>query len=103
MTTLPYQSHSSTSHQAAIEAESSASTLRSQVFRFIVATKEYGATDEEIQDYFQMNPSTQRPRRVELVNRKLVMDSGMMRKTKAGRNATVWVERRGGAEQLRLL
>ncbi len=101
--TTPYQVHSETSRMAAIEAESSASTRRARVFRAIQAAGYEGRTDEELQDELNMNPSTQRPRRIELVHRRLVRDSGQMRKTKAGRWATVWIEKRGGPEQLRLL
>ncbi len=103
MTTLPYVPHSETSRLAAAEAESSASTLRAFVFQEIRRARSYGRTDEEIQDYLRMNPSTERPRRIELVFRGLVVDSGEKRKTKAGRWATVWIEKRGGPEQLRLL
>jgi hypothetical protein len=49
-----------------------------------------GGTDEELQDALGMNPNTQRPRRIELVERGLVRDSGRTRKTKSGRRATVW-------------
>ena len=37
-----------------------------------------------------MNPSTQRPRRVELVRANLVFATTEKRKTKSGRSATVW-------------
>jgi hypothetical protein len=48
-----------------------------------------GMTDEEQQAALAMNPSTQRPRRVELVRRGLVVEAGT-RKTSSGRMATVW-------------
>lgn len=49
-----------------------------------------GATDEEVQDWLGMNPSTQRPRRVELVEGGWVCDSGLTRKTRSGTSAVVW-------------
>ncbi len=49
-----------------------------------------GATDEEMQLGIPMNPSTQRPRRIELVEAGLVEDSGERRKTRGGRSAIVW-------------
>jgi hypothetical protein len=55
-----------------------------------------GATDEEIQHELQMNPSTQRPRRIELVEAKLVLDSTMKRPTSSGRQAVVWIARKTG-------
>lgn len=49
----------------------------------------HGLTDEEQQSALAMNPSTQRPRRIELVRRGLVVEAGT-RKTASGRMATVW-------------
>ena len=48
-----------------------------------------GLTDEEMQRRLGMNPSTQRPRRIELARRGLVVADGT-RKTASGRLATVW-------------
>jgi transcription initiation factor IIE alpha subunit len=77
--------------EAAVAIEPNAGTLLRQVLSLLRWRKAYGATDEEMQDHLKMNPSTQRPRRVELVNRKLVVDSGRTRLTRSGRKATVWV------------
>ena len=49
----------------------------------------HGLTDEEQQVALAMNPSTQRPRRIELVQRYLVVGDGT-RKTRSGRMAVVW-------------
>jgi len=49
----------------------------------------HGLTDEEQQAALEMNPSTQRPRRIELVRRGLVVEGGT-RKTSSGRMAVVW-------------
>jgi hypothetical protein len=48
------------------------------------------ATDEEIQDFLSMNPSTERPRRIELWKAGLIEDSGHTRQTKSGRAAAIW-------------
>ena len=48
-----------------------------------------GLTDEEQQRLLGMNPSTQRPRRIELARRGLVVEAGT-RRTSSGRMATVW-------------
>jgi len=48
-----------------------------------------GLTDEEMQRLLGMNPSTQRPRRIELARRGLVVEAGT-RKTASGRMASVW-------------
>lgn len=47
------------------------------------------STDEEIATQLAMNPSTVRPRRIELVRRGLVVEDGT-RRTASGRMATVW-------------
>lgn len=88
---LRYQKHSETSMSAAIESLRGADNQRGRVFRFIEDSGHFGATDEEIQLALGMNPSTQRPRRVELVEDLLVVrDSGRRRKTTSGRSAVVW-------------
>lgn len=87
---LPFQSHSKTSKEAAVAIEGSAGTLRHQVWGFLVGRGDAGATDEEIQNMLELNPSTQRPRRIELVNGGLVRDSGRTRLTQSRRKATVW-------------
>lgn len=85
-----YQKHSPTSIAAAREIEASAATLRGKVYRYLQARGKVGATDQEMQEALGMDPSTQRPRRVELVERSLVEDSGDKRKTRSGRAAVVW-------------
>lgn len=66
-----------------------AAKLRQALLEFI--RKSFiGSTDEEAQLCLGMNPSTQRPRRVELVTMGLVRDSGRTRPTRSGRKAIVW-------------
>ncbi len=89
MNYTPYQSHSPTSEHAASLIEPQ--TLKSKVFLYIVECGRDGATDDEIQVRLDMNPSTQRPRRVDLVREGFVTDSGRKRKTRGNRNAVVWV------------
>lgn len=84
----PAQHHSVTSVQAAERIEPDAKTLRHRVL--MVLKVNGGLTDEEMQLGIPMNPSTQRPRRIELVNMGLVVDSGLTRLTRSGRKATVW-------------
>jgi hypothetical protein len=82
---------SATSRVAAVEAVPLTGSKRADVYALIRSQKDYGATDEEIQTYLDMNPSTQRPRRVELVDAGLIRDSGTTRQTRSGRPAVVWV------------
>lgn len=62
--------------------------MQLRVLRFL-QTCLGGATDEEMQLALGMNPSTQRPRRIELARRGLVVEAGT-RKTASGRMACVW-------------
>ncbi|HEY5552423.1 MAG TPA: hypothetical protein VIK52_11075 [Opitutaceae bacterium] len=87
---LPYQKHSPTSKAAALGAAPHALGARERVFNAVAASA-CGLTDEEIQDRLGMNPSTQRPRRIELVADGLVRDMGLSRQTKSGTSAVVWV------------
>lgn len=49
-----------------------------------------GLTDEECQELTGLSPSSQRPRRIALVDAGRLKDSGLTRKTSSGRNAIVW-------------
>lgn len=90
-TFLPFQAHSRTSKAAAIAAGPNANMLRLRVLEFISACGSEGATDDEVQIGLEMNPSTQRPRRIELERDGFVSDSGRKRPTRTGRNAVVWI------------
>ena len=84
----PAQRHSPTSVAA---AEALAPEVLNDGQRKVLAyLEEHGpATDEEIIAGTGMNPSTARPRRIELVRHGLVVEAGT-RKTASGRRATVW-------------
>lgn len=87
----PYQRHSETSRAAALDIMPKAGTLRRRVLDSIIAAGKHGRTDDEIQAFERMDPSTQRPRRIELVEAGLVKDSGQKRMTRSRKPATVWV------------
>ena len=89
----PFQSHSITSIDAAIAIEPRVASLRDQVYAFIAKCGAEGATDDEIQAALQINPSTQRPRRIELANKGKIKRTETTRKTRSGRSAVVWVVR----------
>lgn len=85
----PSVNGSITSAQAADRMDAKTlNDLQRQVLEYLRARPD-GATDEEIQAGLQMNPSTERPRRIELARRGLVIEAGT-RKTASGRNASVW-------------
>ncbi len=62
--------------------------MQRKVLAVLQATPE-GLTDEEMQRRLGMNPSTQRPRRIELAKAGMIQKAGV-RKTASGRNADVW-------------
>jgi transcription initiation factor IIE alpha subunit len=62
--------------------------MQRRVLELLAATPD-GLTDEEQQRLLGMNPSTQRPRRIELARRGLVVEAGT-RRTASGRMAVVW-------------
>lgn len=90
MDNAPYQRHSRTSRNAAGDITPSATTLRAKVMEFIISCGIDGATDDEMQVCLDMNPSTQRPRRIDLWHAGLVFDTGRTRQTRSNRKATVW-------------
>lgn len=79
-----------TSLAAAESIKPRCGTDRARVLDCIRAAGELGVTDEEIQTLLSMNPSTQRPRRIELLNARLIQPSGR-RKTRSGREAVTWI------------
>ena len=87
---LPFQRHSPTSRAAAKSMEGRAPTLRDQVLEYIRSRGVMGATDQDIQVTLGIPGSTERPRRVELLERHLIRQEGT-RKTASGRKAAVWV------------
>ena len=62
--------------------------MQRKVLAVLQATPD-GLTDEQMQRRLEMNPSTQRPRRIELVKARMIEKAGV-RKTASGRNADVW-------------
>ena len=76
------------SAEAATRAAPRASGDRLRILR---ALAEHGPmTDEGLQTLLQMNPSTERPRRGELVDDGFVRDSGRTGRTHSGCRAVLW-------------
>lgn len=84
----PFQRHSLTSIAAAESIGDRINALQARVLAYLKAHPS-GLTDEQMQAGLGMNPSTQRPRRIEL-QRKGMLKADGTRKTKAGRSAVVW-------------
>lgn len=90
MHTAPFQSTSMTSFDAAKAIEPKAGTLRKKLLDELRFFRVSGLTDQEMQSMTDMDPSTQRPRRIELHKAGLIEDSGTTRATVSGRQAVVW-------------
>lgn len=88
---IPYQPHSHTSYAAAERSQDTADTQRARVYDALLRAGRYGMTDQEIQHTTHLPGDTERPRRLELVNLRRVVDSGTTRRTCSGKLATVWV------------
>jgi hypothetical protein len=88
---VPFQPQSATSRHAAEEIAGDLNALQRQVLEYLQGRGKDGSTDEEGCLALKMNPSTYRPRRIELQNAGLVRDSGLTRKTASGRAAVVWI------------
>ena len=69
-------------------APATLNAMQRRVLELLQVTPD-GPTDEEMQTRLAMNPSTQRPRRIELARRGMVVEAGT-RRTASGRMATVW-------------
>lgn len=87
----PAHNGTPTSVAAAEQIEPTAGTLRAQVLTYLRERGHAGATDEEMQIALSMNPSTQRPRRIELEKLGLVLRTAQTRKTTSGRDAVVFI------------
>lgn len=84
----PAQKHSVTSRQAAEAIKQAVPRLQAVVLADLAANGP--GTDEELLARTGLAPNTLRPRRVELVLKGLVRDSGRTRPTKSGRSAVLW-------------
>lgn len=87
----PSQPHSPTSIGAAAAIRPEARNLKARVYECVAKAGVHGMTDQEMQRSLSMDPSTQRPRRIDLVHEGKVLDSGKRRDTSSGRKAVVWV------------
>lgn len=86
--TPAHQRHSPTSKAAAESIKPRVGPMHTLILRLL--KDGFDATDEEMQWGLDMPANTQRPRRRELQNMGLIVDSGSTRATKSGRQAVVW-------------
>jgi len=89
--TAPHIPGSDTSRAAAERIRPAINALQSRVLEALRAAGSRGMTDDELQVSLGMNPSTQRPRRLELTARGLIERTEQRRPTRTGSKACVWV------------
>lgn len=87
----PAQRHSETSQAAAEAIKPRVEIDRARILAEIKRSGVLGRTDGELQEQLGMNGSSQRPRRIELLDAGLIRDSGRTRKSASGRQCVVWV------------
>ena len=84
----PFVAGSATSHGAAVQIAPDAPNLREQVFAAIAHSGPL--TDESGASLLKMNPSTYRPRRIELARMGRIEPDASPQLTAAGRKAVAW-------------
>ncbi|MBU1891207.1 hypothetical protein KJ782_07035 [Patescibacteria group bacterium] len=86
-----------TSRLAAEAIRGDAPRLRSKVLKMLARfcqkgeANPPGLTDQQMQELTKLGPQTQTPRRLELSQVGVIVDSGRTRKTRANRKARVWI------------
>ncbi|TXH57058.1 MAG: hypothetical protein E6Q97_05045 [Desulfurellales bacterium] len=87
---LPYVADSDTSHAAADSMRVHAAHLRGEIYD-LVAKSHDGMTCDEAEEITGRPHQSVSPRFLELRKMGRIVDSGIRRKTRSGRSATVWV------------
>lgn len=87
----PYQPHSPTSIEAARSVIGRTSGPREAIYGLL---RRFQLTDEQIAEKLNLNPSTERPRRIELAKAGRIQPVGEAL-TVSGRKAVVWAATRG--------
>lgn len=85
----PFVAGSATSAEAATKIQKAIGPLHRKLLDLLKQYPE-GLTDCDMQELTDMNPSTQRPRRIELATAGKIENFGCTRPTRAGRKAIVW-------------
>jgi hypothetical protein len=88
MAKLPYQRHSPTSENAALTNEVAADLQRVRVYGWFRDHPDL--TDEGLADGLGEEQNGTRPRRVELMDHGLVVQSGISRTNRSGKPAATW-------------
>ncbi len=85
----PFQKHSATSAKAAAKIEKHIGPMHRRILELLAKYPD-GLTDDAMQTLLEMNPSTQRPRRIELASYGRIIPTDTTQLTRSGRAAQVW-------------
>jgi DNA-directed RNA polymerase specialized sigma24 family protein len=85
-TMAKFQEHSQNSVDAALSINAKAPSIRERVFQLL---REEALTDEQIAKRLDLSPNTARPRRIELANKRRIVEAGRVL-TESGRYASTW-------------
>ena len=99
----PYVKHQPTSKAAAHAIGPDLGRLQRTILDLLTQAGARGLTDNEMQHRAEMRDCTQTPRRIELVDKGYVVESGRHRRTGSGRFAIVWVLRKYNPQAPRTL
>lgn len=83
-----------TSRSAAESILPRAGTIRSRVYSWFEGRKDFGATDDEAQEFLGIDGNTFRPTRKSLVDDGYIVDSGRTRKNANGHDCIVWIDKK---------
>jgi hypothetical protein len=86
----PFVQGSDTSEDAARKMRQAAPRMRKLVWEDLLRCGARGSTDEEAQRRLLMDGSTQRPRRIELWHKGMVIKTARRRAGSSGKLAVVW-------------
>lgn len=87
-----YGSHAN-SRAAADNFLPKSGSWRRRIFDFLSTQGINGATDQEMQKYFDKSGDTIRPSRKSLQQDGFIVDSGRVRKNETGNDCTIWITR----------
>jgi len=87
---VPFSDHE-TSREAANSVAPTVSRMEALALEAIRCASDSGLTDSELEAVTGLGPNTARPRRIGLVLKGLVKDSGKRRRLWTGRMAKVWI------------
>jgi hypothetical protein len=94
---IPFVRGSATSEAAAKKAVEFADHLRDLMLESL--RRDGPQTDDELQERFNLAGHTESPRRIELRDRGLVVGTGAVRKSRAGRMVIVWAAVSGNSPE----